>query len=256
MATRLYLHNDLFDTVVYPGSYPDAAGDFNQTGSFPGTPSVTYNKEDAVTVHRSMSKTKGNTFANITWTTTNSSLTQMNYITHYISEPLKGVTQIDANTWNMNTANMESNASANILFIVGTLFVWRPSTNATVGVIEDYTGFTPSLEPSGVNTYHKNQGDFTSGISEQVTGVQDGDVLVLVVYSRHQQSAATAYTAGYQIDGTDEAGAAAQNASVSDFASYIETPQNLGFVTDFVVATSDYKDILKQRPQTLITNSI
>lgn len=233
MATRLYFHNAAFDTATYPGSYPDTNGELQDGGAaFPGTPSVTYGKEDASSVHRSMNKTKGSSQTTMSWSSSASTLTQMNYITKFISEPLSGITTIDDNQWTGLMAYSESNLSANVTFMAGVLYVWRPSTNSLVGHIEDYTGLHTTGEPSGANTEKLFKGNFTAGTSAEVTGVQDGDVIILEIYSRHQQSSATAYTIGFYFDGTNEHASDPNNTTVSDVASYIETPQDLTFVTD------------------------
>lgn len=241
MATKLYLHNALFDTDTYPGSYPDSTGDLQESGGFPGTPTPDYNQEDAVTVNRSMSKTKGSSSVNMEWSTNSTSLTQMNYITKFISDPLKDVTTINANQWKGNFAELISsgNVSYNsVHFIGGACYVWRPSTNALVGVIEDWAAFSNIAEPNATNVYKKMAVDWTNGTSNQVTGIQDDDVIVLSCYSRHQQSNSSSYTVGIQIDGTDEWDGSATNTTVSDFAAYIETPQDLTFVTDTPVGPS------------------
>ena len=254
--TRLYLHNALFDTGTYPGSYPDTDGELQDGGAgFPGTPAVTYGKEDASSVNRSMNKTKGSSQVTMSWTSTATTATQMNYITKFISPPLQGHSSIDANQWRGHFSYAESNLSANVTFVAGVLYIWRPSTNALVGFIEDYTGLHTTGEPSAASTQKLFQGDFTAGSQPQVTGVANGDVIVLEIYSRHQQSAASAYTISMYIDGATEY-TDANNTTVTDFAAYIETPQSLSFSGETITGTSDYKDVLRQRPQQLITNSI
>lgn len=257
MATRLFLHNALFDTVAFPGSYPDVSGELQAVVPSPA-PSYSQSGADTVATHRSMNKTKGisQTSRGVTSQALNGS-TQTNYITKFISDPLKNVTTIDAEIWSSMSAKLQTSSSSAYAGAIVALYVWRPSSNSRVGSnIYSWSGEGGFAQPTTINTERLSKGNFTAGTGAQVTGVLDNDVIIFEVYNRKTQSASGPFVDQWYFDGTNEHNSDATQTIVSSVASYIETPQNLSFVTDQITGTSDYKDILKQRPQQLITNSI
>src|SRR5688500_470449 len=254
MATRLYFRSDLFDTVSFPGSYPDISGELQAVVP---SPAATFGRTgaDAVTVHRTLKRTKGSSQTSFSVSSLAQTATQTLYVSKFISDPLQGVTSINAETWVWHSAHQESNLSANFSGVIFALYVWRPSTNTIVGsAIHSWQGQAGFAEPASIDTERLGMGNI--GVAgDSVSNVQNGDVIIIELYYRTTQAAATSYTDTWFYNGSTEYNTT-NGTVVSDIASYIETPQNLGFVTDVIDATSNYKDILKQRPQTLITNSI
>lgn len=230
MATRIYLHAASFDTGSYPGSYPDSTGELQHASPAP-TPVTGFPGTDAVTVHRSMSKTKGSSETSFTITRSGSGGTQNGYITKFISDPLEGITSIDANTWRTMTGKKESSLNANFGGMIFALYVWRPSTNSIVGSpIYSWNGEGGFGEPSGTSQVLSKGNISIAGGS--VAGVQDDDVLVLEVYLRYTPANTSSYTMNWYFDGTDDHDATSNGAAATNQASYIETDQDLTFVTD------------------------
>lgn len=246
MATRLFLHAALFNTVAFPGSYPDSSGEI-QVSIVNPQPTFGRGGTDAVTVHRSMDTIKGTdeTSFNVVGQAFNG--TQMSYVTKFISPPLIGVTQIDAVTWVSATGKLETSLSSNFSGMLICLYVWRPSTNTKVGSnIYNASGEGGFLEPASINTERLGKGNFTAGAGAQVTGVQNGDVLIAEIYVRKSQTVATSYTDNWYYDGTNEHNATATGSIVTDVASYIETSQNLTFQSAEQTATSTGKQVINK----------
>lgn len=244
MATRLFIHNALFDTASYPGSYP-----INQNGGVAPTVQAHLSPlsypVDATSVHRSMTKGKGILATNKTCPTINNQASQTYYWTKFISDPLMGVTSISANTWQIVYSFEQNNASSNFVGPIMYVYVWRPSTGARIGWINDQVNPVDITEPGAINSQRLKKTTFAGSA---VASVVNGDVIIWELASRLTQSASVSYNNLMYYDGTNEQTAGSTGAVVSDMATYIETPQNLGFVTDIIGATSDTKDIVKPRP--------
>lgn len=230
MATRLYLHAAAFDTGTYPGSYPDTTGELQHASPAPA-PSTGWSGTDAVTVHKSMNKTKGSSETSFAITRSGSGGTQNGYVTKFISDPLDNVTSISANTWSSMSAKRESSLNANFAGYIFALYVWRPSTNSLVGIIDSWRGEGGFGEPAAANSTRLSKGAW--GVAgAAVSGVQDGDVLILECYNRYTPANTSSYTMTWYYDGTNEYNSGSNGDVVSDVAAYIETPQDLTFVTD------------------------
>jgi len=162
---------------------------------------------------------------------TSAATTSNNYFfAKFISNPLKGAQTVSANTWNFAFACAENNANANYpnggtnLSVPTTAYVWRPSTGAKVGNIVDVVNSgTTFSEPGATNTETSEFGTFAGSA---VTAA-DGDVIVFEVWARTTQGNATSRNDTFYFDGTTETNST--GTTVSNHASYIETPQNLVF---------------------------
>jgi hypothetical protein len=245
MATRFFWHNALFDTGIYPGSYPiNVFGGTAPTVQAHLTP-LNYNVMDATSVHRSMDITKGTSQVTKSFTSLGSVASQTYYLSKFISPPLLGVTSISANTWQLVYAFAESHLSANFIGPIIYFYVWRPSTGARIGGwINDQVNPANITEPATINSERLKKTTFP-GLA--VSGVADGDVLIWELAARITQAAASPYTDTFYIDGTNEYAAGVTGDVVTDMAAYIETPQNLTFQPSVITASTDNKDILKQR---------
>lgn len=237
MATRLYFRSANFDTTTYPGTYP-----INQIdGSEPKLQAVIPNPQpnytqpgvDAVSVHRSLSKTKGSSQTSFAVTSGATTATHTLYIGKFISDPLINVTTIDSVTWITHSAHQESSTSANFLGMIFCLYVWRPSTGARVGGQNIYNIANQGglAEPATANTERLGWGNTSHGAGNSITGVQDGDVLIIELYFRPTQATASSFIDTWYYEGATEY-TSANGTIVTDIASYIETSQNLEFVTD------------------------
>ena len=262
MATRLYFHNATFDTGTYPGSYPANNRADDGTGTDPKVQggfsprNYGFTGTDATSVHRSMNKTKGSSQSSKSCTSA-TSLSRTYYWTKFISEPLSGVSTINANIWRTHKAYAVNSLSSSTMSMNLSLYVWRPSSGGSnIGFVYSYNVFSGSVEPSATGGQRLFAGDM-SAAGSQVTGIANGDVLICEIWLRQTTTSQVVTTFYY--DGPTEYNDGVNLSGANTIASYIETPQDLTFVTDVpttVNATSDYKDVLRQRPQQLITNSI
>lgn len=243
MATRLYLHDALSNVS---GTLPSA--EQNTTLAAPT------HSADAETVNRSMNTTIG-TGQVAKAVTFNEPSTARAYFTRFVSEPL-GTTSISANTWTLNFAALEQDVSFNFpnnggSTITLTVYVWRPSTGSKVGDI-----INTAAGGSGFTEVTTSERSVHGTFSGSAVICQAGDIICIEMYFDMTDIGGTSANDQCIIyyDGTTVNTSA--NVAVSNHASFLETPQDNLFTSPSIDATSDYKDILKQRPQQLITNSI
>lgn len=252
MATKLYLHS-----IAYSGG---GTVPINQTGgsapALQGGFSVqAYGQSgaDATSVSRSMNKTIGNSWTNFAVTTIANVATHSYYITKFISDPLEAQT-INSNTWSFMAGHAETSFNLNLVgYTPPMLYVWRPSTGALVGKLVDNVAVTGFSEPNETGAANINKITFPQASN---LAVLQGDVLILEIWFRLTQASATAYQVGFYYDGPTDLSSSNANDDATDIASFLETPQDLSFVPDIITGTSDYKDVLQESPQQLITNSI
>lgn len=247
MATRLFLHAALFDTEVYPGQYPDSEADLQYSITNP-QPTFGRSTTDAASVSRSMTIEKGTSETSFVVNGIAFNGTQSSWVTKFISPPLVNVTQINAVTWTSATAKKESSTNSNFGGMLFCLYVWRPSTNSKVGNnIYDASGEGGFAEPASANTQRLGKGNLTyAGGGAQVTGVENGDVLVLEVFLRKSQTVATAYIDTWYYDGTNEHDGTSTGTTITDIASYIQTSQDLTFQSPEQDATSTAKEVINK----------
>jgi hypothetical protein len=161
---------------------------------------------------------------------TNASTSLQNlYYARFISMPL-GSQTISANTWDYNFAAQCNNLNAN--FPVNTTgpvyincYVWRPSTGAKVGTILEGNSASDFAEVSAASAEKVANGTF-SGSS---LAIQNDDVLVFEMIFQVTQGSANARTDTVYYDGTTEN--TTDNTTVSNHASFIQTPQTLSLAT-------------------------
>ena len=221
MATRLYLH--------------DAASAIS--GTLPSTEQSSRTAAvsiDAQTINRSMNTTIGT--AQVVKSATSANATdRIYYITKFVSDNLNQ-TSIAANTWTYNFAFKIANVSNQIcpVFSTGgnefnhlpiTVYVWRPSTGAKVSNILDAN--------SGVNTFHDCSWTSVNELVERGTFAgsavtcQVNDVIIMEAWCYSSDSTARANAINYYYDGTTVN--TTNQATVSNHASYLETPENIAF---------------------------
>ncbi len=228
MATRLYFHdaasqvsgtlpNDEQSTLT-----PSAAG-------VPGVnPIIIFTP---VTDNKSMNTTIGTSQValskNDTWNTAGNP--RVIYVTRYVSE-LLGVTSINANTWTYNFATLESNLNANWPVsgsdqtVYVNLYVWRPSGGGSkVGTILDGNTAATVDEHTSTNVERCHVTTF----SGSAVTCQTGDVLILEVWFHNVSGQTIQINKAYYYDGTTAN--TTNNATVSNHASFIETPQDISF---------------------------
>jgi len=219
MATRLYFHNATFSgSGTYPsGTYPSVTKNFSFTNS---------------ATLKQMNTTKGSSQASQTGTTVASTSAQNGYVGMWVSPPLVAQTidlaALSASALRVGCA--ESNTNSNFSPLAICAYIWRPSTGARISVF--FGGVSSILDagcasgkPSAASTEQQALSNaLASGINPVV---QDGDVIVIELWTKITQSMATSYTATFYYDGTVDP--TATNTATSSAASYIEFPGSIQF---------------------------
>jgi hypothetical protein len=212
LATRLYFH--VASSAV--------------SGTLPTTEqsSLTAQKNfDAQTVNRTMNTTIG-TSQDFTEHTAAHANGDNFFIAKWVSPPINAQT-ISANTWDYNFSTSQSSAATNFpVAVTGSarvnIYVWRPSTGAVVGTILDGQGALSGVTEPAANT-QKNHVTTFSGSS--VTALL-GDVIIFEAWVASISNNNTG-TKRYYFDGNTVN--TTENTTVSNHASFIETPQNIDF---------------------------
>lgn len=210
MATRLYLHAA---SSSVSGTLPSSEqSDRTTSGDF-----------DLQSNNRLMDTSVGSSQSQFDKTVALSLSTQYFYISRWVSPPLDE-TSISAETWTTNIAAKSGHADG--LFpnwIYANIYVWRPSTGAKIGtVLDDEVG--SSYLGGNVSETVKHRTQAGSGVS-----CQAGDVLVCEVWIVGTTFSNGNYNCSFYYDGTTAN--TTDGASVSNHASFIETPQDLSFQT-------------------------
>lgn len=215
MATRLYFHNQTDSTSGLPTAEQS---------------SLTSNKnaEGSQTTNRIMNITIGTSQASLQMTSNAVSSTQNYYFTRFVS-PALDMASISANTWTYNIATRQNSTQNRGNFPVDgndqpvrvNCYVWRPGTGKIGTILDGNTAATVDENGNSEVVHHVT----FSGSS--VSSMAAGDRLVFEVWFVIQQvsgitSTNTIYYDGATVNTTD-------NATVSNHASFIETPQTLTF---------------------------
>jgi len=200
MTQKFYLHTA---TSGATGTLPGAS---SQSGT---TPSVT---SSGATTNRTMDGTIGSSQVSQALTTLAQTGAQQNWMTRHISNPLAAQT-IAAGTWTLSAALSQSNTASAVKLELGAIYIWRPGTGTKVGNI-----FTPAAGSSGPASTAEAAVSAT-GSGASIT-IQNGDLLVVEVWTSNTQTMATAYTNTFFYDGTTEA-------SSSSCASYLNAPADI-----------------------------
>jgi hypothetical protein len=178
-----------------------------------------------------MSRVRGVSQASLVNTSTATvSLTDY-YCGRWVSDPINQ-SGIAANTWTWNFASKEDNSNANFPTSGSTAgyvncYVWRPSSGGSkIGTILD--GNTGILGSEPINDETVNPVTFTGAA---VASAAAGDVIILEVWFRITQSAATAYTQTFYFDGPIVN--TTIGTSVTNHATFVETPENITFTDTY-----------------------
>lgn len=223
MATRLYLRNLTADN-------PPTAGE--KSAALPSD-TLGANNATGTDETRSLRTTKGSVQTSISKNSDATTAARDNYLCRFTSPALAAQT-IAAATWTIAIALSEGNNNANS-FLILSLYVWRPSTQAVVGYIYD------SHTSLGVEWGATEDGQVITFSGAAIT-VQAGDVLVLEVWRHAVQGMAAAYAQTVYFDGTTDV----TDATTSDAASYLEYPGTLSFAGQTVVVGQAVETDLSQ----------
>ena len=120
------------------------------------------------------------------------------------------------------------NGSGNPVYI--NCYVWRPSTGAKIGTILDGDSASDTSGSTALTIYG-HDGNFSgSAVTCQV-----GDVIIFEAWFEITQNNTTARTNTYYYDGTTVN--TTEGATVTNHASFIETPQNITQVASAIDMT-------------------
>lgn len=203
-----------------------------------------------------MNTTIGTSQSILAFTTNNTASLQNYYFTKFVSDPINQ-TSVAANTWTYNFAARTTNVAGFTNYPVsGTnqpvrihVYVWRPSTSTKVGTILD--GNTASTIDEVASADLKVcQATFTGAA---VSSTQADDVIVCEIWFALTAQFGGADACDFAYDGATVN--TTKNAVVTNHASFIETPENITFVTGMtsVSQTSIHEyNIMKNVVQTSI----
>jgi hypothetical protein len=171
-----------------------------QTNSIANTPLLTnFSMDDTISAVAQTS---------LAYLTDNVATNQKQPLLRFLSDPIAAQT-IQAVTFGVSLATSQSNANSNFEVIPGVLGVWRPTTGALVGYLYDF-GAAGGTATGTIETTQSSQATASSVTS------QDGDILVLELWRNATvQSMATSYTNTIFYDGTTEASATDNAATLS-----------------------------------------
>lgn len=192
---------------------------------------------DALTVNRTMSPTIGSSQVSKVCATNASTSAQVVYFTRFVSNVL-GVTSIATNTWNYAFAVAEDNVNANFpcsgdgKTISVSVYVWNTTNGTKVGDILNGDSNADYNEPNSTSTETTLFGTFHG---TAVNSIPAGSVLVYEAIFQISQNNSTARSLTYYYDGDTETNT--NGDTVTNHASYIETPQTLTFAGGNVVKT-------------------
>lgn len=226
MATRLYFHQTV--SAV--------------TGTLPATEQSTktsHGNFEAQTNNRTMNTTIGTAQVTKTFPLAENVASggEWFFVTKFVSEPLSQ-SGLAANTWTYNFACSNSNNSPTDDYptyptpstdVPMCCYVWRPSTGAKVGNIRDGDAqgyYDVGFDANNVTVEVSEHGTFSGSA---VAGATTGDVIVFEAWVNTSTSSTVATTMSYMFDGTTAT--LADGTTVSNHASFLETPENLVFVS-------------------------
>lgn len=158
---------------------------------------------------------------------------EFSYVTKFVSDPLN-MTSITAQTWTWNFAVKNTNGSPINAYPTPStsdnlpiaVYVWRPSTGAKVSNIFDGNTATTGYDVGWENNVNEvNQQATFSGTA--VTS-QVNDVIIVEAWVRIDAVSTTSSTLSFYYDGTT-VNTSASGTTVSNHASFLETPQTLTF---------------------------
>lgn len=220
MTTRFYLH----------------AASSTVSGTLPSTKQstlATTRNFDVQTVNRIMDTTIGASQSDITasFSTTSGNM----YMSRFVSAPI--YSSPTAQTWTLNFAAWRTVGGGTFNYpavqtthlLPSSLYVWRPSTGALVGYIFDSNSATGTSNFGSATTETTAIVTFTGS----AVTIVNGDVLCFEAMTFTSNTATQ--TTHYAYDGTTAN--TTDNTSVSNHASFIETPDTIAFAPTTIDCT-------------------
>ncbi len=191
---------------------------------------------DAVTVNKTLSETIGGGQTALLMASNATTSQQNYYFSRFVSDALN-MASLPAQTWTYNFATIQTNLGGNFptssanLPVYVCCYVWRPSTTTKVGNVLDGNSAS-AYDEIAANAERVGHGTFSGSA---VNSMAAGDVLVFEVWFRITQASATSYNLSFCYNGTTAN--TTKNTSVTNHASFIESPQNFTFDTGPIVTT-------------------
>lgn len=208
MATRLYFH----DAVTSLSGTLPSGEQSTRTPNWTATGGAT-NRTMDTTIGAGQVTRQGNTVAG--------TLQQDALMGMFVSPPLDTAQTVGGGTMILNAADDESNSIANFWVNSLNVYVWRPSTGATVGTVRDAADLGGTETPGGETVTH------ITGITSTGISALAGDVIVCEVWARHTQGTNSSFVGSFFYDGTTIN--TTENAAVSNHASFLELAETLTF---------------------------
>jgi len=204
-GTKLYFHDAATpDTGTLPGASTISATSPSVTASTAGT-------------NRDMNTTIGASQTSSALTTLGNTSLQTHWFRRFLSRPLAAQT-LPTGGWTIDGAAAESTLSTHLWPWGIVLKVWRPSTGATVAtLIDNPTLATTGPSSSNTETVISNSTGSISGVA-----VNQGDILVMELWTQATQTNTTPHTATVYYDGTTED-------SASSDAAFLQAPGTISF---------------------------
>jgi len=176
------------------------------------TPSVT---AGTAGTNRDMNQTIGAAQVSSALSTLGQIGLQQNWFRRFLSRPLAAQT-LPTGVWTIQGGASESSTNSNVLPWGAVIKVWRPSTGMVVATLLD----SPVLGTVEPGTSETNISSATGSING--VGVNDGDILVVELWTQNTQGNTTVRTNTIFYDGTTEA-------STSTNAAFLQTPGAVTF---------------------------
>jgi hypothetical protein len=186
---------------------------------------------DAFTTTRQFQATAGAGPETSSLIASNAVTSQQTFYYHrFATIPLDLSGGVSANTWTYNFAAWVSNVAANFPVngasqsVPINCYVWRPSTQTKIATILEGNSTANFTEPSAASVDKVMHGTFSG--SAVTAGVSaNGDVIIFEVWFRVTQTNGTSRNDYFIFDGSTVNTTA--NTTVTNHASFIETPENL-----------------------------
>ena len=187
-------------------------------------------------VNHSMDTTIGTAQVQLDFVNTTARSDAFGYVSKWVS-PNLNQTSVAANTWRWNfAAKLNNTAPTNAYPTPSTndrvplcCYVWRPSTGAKVGDIFDGNTTAATYWDLGfenITAETLQNGTFTGA----AVTCQVNDVIVVEAWVRYDGTSSST-TCSFMYDGTTVNTSSTNPTTVTNHASFLETPENLSFVT-------------------------
>jgi hypothetical protein len=194
------------------------------------------NNGDSASTNRTMNDTIGTSQNSLACITTSTTSAQVEHFSRFVTRTFSN-TSISANTWNYAFAVEQDNVNANFpcsssgKAIWVSVYVWNPATQTKVGNIIDGVSNADFDEPSSSATEISVFGTFSGAA---VNSIPSGCVIVYECMFQITMNSAAVRNLIFYYDGPTENNA--NGNTVSNHASYIETPQTITFQNNAVKA--------------------